>query len=57
MRLEDEDFLLEPEGYTKRKKDEVALGRIKRQKDDEIRHEKSLNMPSASIEVLFGRLE
>ena len=36
MRLEDEDFLLKTEGYTKRKKDEVTLGRIKRQKEDEI---------------------
>ena len=48
LRLEDEDFLLEAEGYTKRKKDEVALGRIKRQKKDEIQPEKSLHLPSAS---------
>ena len=34
--LEDEDFLLEAEGYTERKKDKVALGWIKRQKEDEI---------------------
>ena len=46
--MEDEDFLHEAEGYTKRKKDEVALGRIKRQKEDEIRPEKSLHLPSAS---------
>ena len=32
LRLEDEDFLFEAEGYTKQKKDEVALGQIKRQK-------------------------
>ena len=29
LRLEDEDFLREAEGYTKQKKDAVALGRIK----------------------------
>ena len=48
LRLEDEDLLLEAEGYTKGKKDEVALGRIKRQKEDEIRPEKSLYLPSSS---------
>ena len=48
LRLEDEDLLLEAEGYTKGKKDEVALGRIKRQKEDEIRPEKSFHLPSAS---------
>ena len=48
LRLEAEEFLQEAEGYTKRKKDEVALGRIKRQKEDEIQPEKSLHLPSAS---------
>ena len=47
--LDNEDFLLEAEGYTKWKKDEVALGRIKRQKENEIRPEKSLHLPSASM--------
>ena len=35
LRLEDEDLLREAEGDTKRKKDAVALGQIKRQKEDE----------------------
>ena len=48
LRLEDEDLLREAEGDTKRKKDAVALGRIKRQKEDEIRPERSLHLPSAS---------
>ena len=47
-RSEDEDFLLEAEEYTKWKKDEVTLGWMKRQKEDEIRTEKSLHLPSAS---------
>ena len=47
--MEDEDFLLKAEGYTKRKKDEVTLGRIKQQKKDEIGPEKSLHLPSASL--------
>ena len=37
LRLEDEDLLREAEGDTKRKKDAVALGLIKQQKEDEIR--------------------
>ena len=40
LRLEDEDFLLEAEGYTKQKREEVALGRIKQQKEDDIRPKK-----------------
>ena len=44
----DEHFLLEAEGYTKQKREEVALGRIKRQKEDDIGPEKSLHLPSAS---------
>ena len=48
LRLGDEHFLLEAEGYTKQKREEVALGRIKRQKEDDIGPEKSLHLPSAS---------
>ena len=48
MRLEDEDLLHEAEGDTQRKKDVVALGRIKGQKEDEIQPERSLHLPSAS---------
>ena len=36
LRLEDKDLLREAEGYTKRKKYAAALGRMKRQKKDEI---------------------
>ena len=48
LRLEDENFLLKAERYTKWKKDEVALRWIKGQKEDEIRPKKSLHLPSAS---------
>ena len=48
LRLGDEDFLLEAEGYTKQKREEVALGRIKQQKEDDIRPKKSLHQPSTS---------
>ena len=48
LRLEDEDLLGEAEGDTKWKKDAVALGWIKRHKEDEIRPERSLHLPSAS---------
>ena len=48
LRLEDEDLLGEAKRDTKRKKDAVALGQIKRQTEDEIRPERSLHLPSAS---------
>ena len=48
LRLKDEDLLCEAEGDTKRKKDAVALGRIKREKEDEIPPERSFHLPSAS---------
>ena len=48
LRLEDEDLLHEAEGDTKRKKDAVALGEIKRQKEDEMGPERSLHLPSSS---------
>ena len=48
LRLGNEDFLLKAEGYTKQKREEVTLGKIKRQKKDDIRPEKSLHLPSAS---------
>ena len=38
--MEDKDVLPEAEGSTKRKRDEVARGRRKRQKEDDIRPEK-----------------
>ena len=49
LRLEDEDFLREAEGYTKWKKDATDLGRIKQQKEDEIRPERSLHPFSVSL--------
>ena len=36
LRLGDEDFLLEAEGYTKQKREDFALGQRKRQKEDDI---------------------
>ena len=48
LRLEEEDLLHEAEGDTERKKDTVAMGRIKRQKEDEIQLERSLYLPLAS---------
>ena len=49
LRLEDEDLLREAEGDTKRKKDAVALGQIKQQKEDEIQTERSLHLFSMSL--------
>ena len=46
--MKDEDVLLEAEGYTKLKRDEVALGLRKRQKEDDIRPEKCVQSPTAS---------
>ena len=40
LMMEDEDILPEAEGSTKRKRDEVARGRRKRWKEDDIRPEK-----------------
>ena len=48
LRLGDEDFLLEAEGYTKQKREEVALGRIKRQTEDDFQPDKCLHLSSAS---------
>ena len=48
LMMEDEDVLLKAEGYTKWKRDEVALGRRKWQKEDDIRPEKRVHSPTAS---------
>ena len=46
--MEDKDVLLEAEGYTKRKRDEITMGRRKQQKEDDIRPEKCLHLSTAS---------
>ena len=51
LMLEEEDFLLEAAGYTKRKRDEVALGRRKRRKENDIQPEKHLHSPTASRRI------
>ena len=48
LRMEDDNFLLKAEGHTKQKRDEVALGQRKRQKEDDIRQEKCLHLVAAS---------
>ena len=46
--MEDQDILPEDEGSTKWKRDEVARGWRKRQKEDDMRPEKCVHSPTAS---------
>ena len=46
LMMEDKDVLPEAEGSTKRKRDEVAQGRRKRRKEDDIRPEKRVHFPT-----------
>ena len=48
LMMEEKDVLLEAEGYTKQKRDKVALWRRKRQKEDDIQPEKPVHLPTAS---------
>ena len=48
LMMEDENVLLEAEGCTKQKRDEVALRRRKQRKEDDIRPEKHLHLSTAS---------
>ena len=45
LMMEEEDFLPEAAGSTKRKRDEVTRGQRKRQKEDDIRPEKRGHCP------------
>ena len=49
--MEDEDVLPEAAGSTKRKQDEVAQGRRKRWKEDDIRPEKGGHSPKVSWRI------
>ena len=52
LMMEDKDILLEAEGYTKRKRDEVALWRSTQWKENYIRPQKHLYSPTASRRIL-----
>ena len=49
MMMEDEDVVPEAEESTKQKRDEVAQGRRKRQKEDDIQPEKRGHSPTVSL--------
>ena len=51
LMMEEEDFLPEAAGSTKRKRDEVTRGQRKRRAEDDIRPEKQEHSPTVSWRI------